>query len=148
MPQDLDFATTATPDEMKTMFTEEGVRMINHGGEKHGTVTVRLEEENYECTTLRIDLVTDGRHAEVSFTKNWELDAGRRDLTINAMFLGLDGTVYDYFEGSKDLEERRVTFVGDADTRIKEDYLRILRYFRLLLSFFQDLHKIIFFTIH
>lgn len=104
--------------------------MINAGGEKHGTVTVRLEEENYECTTLRIDLVTDGRHAEVSFTKNWEQDAGRRDLTINAMFLGLDGTVYDYFEGSKHLEERRVMFVGEADTRIKEDYLRILRYFR------------------
>lgn len=130
VPQDLDFATTATPDEMKAMFTEEDVRMINAGGEKHGTVTVRLEEENYECTTLRIDLVTDGRHAEVSFTKDWELDAGRRDLTINAMFLGLDGTVYDYFEGSKHLEERRVTFVGEADTRIKEDYLRILRYFR------------------
>ena len=130
VPQDLDFATTATPEEMKTMFTAEGVRMINAGGEKHGTVTVRLDEENFECTTLRIDLVTDGRHAEVSFTKNWELDAGRRDLTINAMFLGLDGTVYDYFQGSQDLEERRITFVGEADTRIKEDYLRILRYFR------------------
>lgn len=130
VPQDLDFATTATPDEMKVMFTEEGVRMINAGGEKHGTVTVRLEEENYECTTLRIDLVTDGRHAEVSFTKNWEQDAGRRDLTINAMFLGLDGTVYDYFEGSQHLKERRITFVGEADKRIKEDYLRILRYFR------------------
>ncbi|KAK8392368.1 hypothetical protein O3P69_014614 [Scylla paramamosain] len=130
VPQDLDFATTATPEEMKTMFTEEGLRMINAGGEKHGTVTVRLDEENFECTTLRIDLVTDGRHAEVSFTKNWELDANRRDLTINAMFLGLDGTIYDYFQGSQHLEERHVTFVGDADTRIKEDYLRILRYFR------------------
>ncbi|XP_066985348.1 CCA tRNA nucleotidyltransferase 1, mitochondrial isoform X1 [Macrobrachium rosenbergii] len=129
-PHDLDFATTATPEEMKKMFEEEGVRMVNTGGEKHGTVTARLEEENFECTTLRIDVETDGRHAEVEFTKDWQLDANRRDLTINAMFLGLDGTVYDYFEGSKHLEGKIVTFVGDADKRIQEDYLRILRYFR------------------
>lgn len=129
-PHDLDFATTATPDEMKTMFDGEGVRMVNAGGEKHGTVTARLEEENYECTTLRIDVTTDGRHAEVEFTKDWHLDANRRDLTINAMFLGLDGTVYDYFDGDKHLQEKIVTFVGNADTRIQEDYLRILRYFR------------------
>ncbi|KAG7159241.1 CCA tRNA nucleotidyltransferase 1, mitochondrial-like [Homarus americanus] len=130
VPHDLDFATTATPEQMKSIFETEGVRMINAGGEKHGTVTVRLEDENYECTTLRIDLVTDGRHATVQFTQDWELDANRRDLTINAMFLGLDGTVYDYFNGSKHLQDRFVTFVGDADKRIKEDYLRILRYFR------------------
>ncbi|XP_042892402.1 CCA tRNA nucleotidyltransferase 1, mitochondrial-like isoform X1 [Penaeus japonicus] len=129
-PHDLDFATTATPDEMKAMFDAEGVRMINAGGEKHGTVTARLEESNFECTTLRIDVETDGRHAEVEFTKDWQLDANRRDLTINAMFLGLDGTVYDFFDGSKHLNDRFVTFVGDADTRIREDYLRILRYFR------------------
>lgn len=129
-PHDLDFATTATPDEMKSMFDAEGVRMINAGGEKHGTVTARLEECNFECTTLRIDVETDGRHAEVEFTKDWQLDANRRDLTINAMFLGLDGTVYDFFDGSKHLSDRFVTFVGDADTRIREDYLRILRYFR------------------
>ncbi|XP_071550497.1 CCA tRNA nucleotidyltransferase 1, mitochondrial isoform X1 [Panulirus ornatus] len=130
VPHDLDFATTATPEQMKSMFESEGVRMINAGGEKHGTVTVRLEEENFECTTLRIDLVTDGRHAEVQFTKDWLLDASRRDLTINAMFLALDGTVFDYFDGSKHLQDRFVTFVGEADKRIKEDYLRILRYFR------------------
>nr|XP_045624573.1 CCA tRNA nucleotidyltransferase 1, mitochondrial-like [Procambarus clarkii] len=130
VPHDLDFATTATPEQMKSMFETEGVRMINATGEKHGTVTVRLEEENFECTTLRIDLVTDGRHAVVQFTQDWELDANRRDLTINAMFLGLDGTVFDYFEGSKHLQEKLVTFVGDTDKRIQEDYLRILRYFR------------------
>lgn len=130
IPHDLDFATPATPDQMKAMFEAEGVRMINAGGEKHGTVTARLEEENFECTTLRIDLVTDGRHAEVQFTTDWKQDANRRDLTINAMFMSLDGTVYDYFEGAKHLEEKFVTFVGDAETRIKEDYLRILRYFR------------------
>ncbi len=81
-------------------------------------------------TTLRVDKVTDGRHAVVDFTKDWKLDALRRDLTINAMGLTLDGTLYDYFDGLKHLEERRIQFVGEAQDRIREDYLRILRYFR------------------
>lgn len=130
-PTDLDFATTATPSQMKSMFEAENIRLINMNGEKHGTITPRINnQENFECTTLRIDVVTDGRHAEVEFTKDWLLDANRRDLTINAMFLGFDGSVYDYFYGREDLKARRVSFVGNADTRIKEDYLRILRYFR------------------
>ncbi|KAH1007932.1 hypothetical protein HUJ04_005103 [Dendroctonus ponderosae] len=130
-PKDLDFATTATPTEMKKMFETENVRMINANGEKHGTVTPRINDnENFEVTTLRIDVVTDGRHAEVLFTTDWLLDALRRDLTINSMFLGLDGSVYDYFFGYDDLNKRRVAFVGNAEKRIQEDYLRILRYFR------------------
>lgn len=130
-PVDLDFATTATPIQMKKMFDAENIRMINMNGEKHGTITPRVNsKENFECTTLRIDVVTDGRHAEVEFTKDWLLDANRRDLTINAMFLGFDGSVYDYFYGFEDLKDRRVKFVGNADRRIKEDFLRILRYFR------------------
>lgn len=89
-PKDLDFATTATPQEMKDMFTAENVRMINMTGEKHGTITPRInDKENFEVTTLRIDVLTDGRHAEVEFTKDWQLDANRRDLTINSMFLGM-----------------------------------------------------------
>ncbi|KAH8264211.1 hypothetical protein KR038_004504 [Drosophila bunnanda] len=130
-PKDIDFATTATPDEMKAMFEKEEVRMIHANGEKHGTITPRInDKENFEVTTLRIDIRTDGRHADVVYTTDWQLDANRRDLTINSMFLGFDGTVYDYFFGYDDLQERRVIFVGDADIRIKEDYLRILRYFR------------------
>ncbi|XP_072388602.1 CCA tRNA nucleotidyltransferase 1, mitochondrial [Diabrotica undecimpunctata] len=130
-PKDLDFATTATPTQMKEMFVSENVRMINANGEKHGTITPRInDKENFEVTTLRIDVVTDGRHAEVQFTTDWMLDALRRDLTINSMFLGLDGSIYDYFYGHDDLQKRRIAFVGDAVTRIQEDYLRILRYFR------------------
>lgn len=92
-PKDLDFATTATPDQMKDMFTQESVRMINMKGEKHGTITPRInDKENFEVTTLRIDVVTDGRHAEVQYTKDWLLDANRRDLTINSMFLGKENT--------------------------------------------------------
>lgn len=130
-PKDIDFATTATPTQMKTMFTAENIRMININGEAHGTITPRINDsENFEITTLRIDVVTDGRHATVEFTTDWLLDANRRDLTINSMFLGFDGSVFDYFYGHDDLLERRVRFVGNADNRIKEDYLRILRYFR------------------
>lgn len=87
-PKDLDFATTATPDEMKKMLEEEGVRMINESGEKHGTITARIDEDNFEVTTLRVDKVTNGRHADVEFIRDWELDANRRDFTINSMFLG------------------------------------------------------------
>lgn len=136
MPTDIDFATSATPRQMIEMFTAENIRMLNVNGEKHGTVTARInDEENFEVTTLRIDVSTDGRHAEVEFTTNWLLDANRRDLTINSMFLGFDGKVYDYFYGYEDLKNRRVLFVGEAANRIQEDYLRILRYFRYIESF-------------
>ncbi|CAD5122512.1 DgyrCDS10936 [Dimorphilus gyrociliatus] len=129
-PHDIDFATTATPDQMKEFLKAEDIRMINLKGEKHGTITCRIDEENFEVTTLRIDVETDGRHAEVQFTTDWQLDALRRDLTINQLFLGFDGTVYDYYNGINDLREKKVRFVGDAGERIREDYLRILRYFR------------------
>jgi tRNA nucleotidyltransferase (CCA-adding enzyme) len=130
-PHDIDFATTATPDQMKEMFQRENIRMINNNGEKHGTITVRLDDkENYEITTLRIDVATDGRRAEVQFTNDWRLDANRRDLTINSIFLEADGTIVDFFNGYEDLRNHRVKFVGDPIVRIQEDYLRILRYFR------------------
>ncbi|XP_036905434.1 CCA tRNA nucleotidyltransferase 1, mitochondrial isoform X2 [Sturnira hondurensis] len=129
-PQDVDFATTATPEQMKGLFQAAGIRMVNNKGEKHGTITARLHNENFEITTLRIDVVTDGRHAEVEFTTDWQKDAERRDLTINSMFLGFDGTLYDYFNGYEDLKNKKVRFVGHAKKRIQEDYLRILRYFR------------------
>ncbi|VDM55263.1 unnamed protein product [Angiostrongylus costaricensis] len=130
-PADVDFATTATPSEMKELFESEEIRMLHKRGEEHGTITCRIDDaENFEITTLRVDLVCDGRRAEVQYTTDWHLDANRRDLTINSLFLGLDGTVFDYFGGVKDIEKRRVAFVGDAVQRIQEDYLRILRYFR------------------
>ncbi|KAH7710201.1 polyA polymerase family protein [Aphelenchoides avenae] len=130
-PADVDFASTATPTEMQDLFTRENIRMLHKRGESHGTITCRInDKENFEITTLRIDVVCDGRRAEVNFTKDWQQDAFRRDLTINSLFLGLDGTVFDYTGGIEDIERRRVAFVGDAATRIQEDYLRILRYFR------------------
>ncbi|XP_050440630.1 CCA tRNA nucleotidyltransferase 1, mitochondrial [Adelges cooleyi] len=129
-PTDLDFATIATPNEMVEMLEKENIRLVNKGGLKHGTVTSHINGLSFEVTTLRIDVVTDGRHADVEFTKDWALDAERRDLTVNSMFLGMDGTLYDYFNGYEDLKKRHIKFVGDANKRISEDYLRILRYFR------------------
>ncbi|MCL4139162.1 UNVERIFIED_CONTAM: hypothetical protein GTU68_042991, partial [Idotea baltica] len=97
IPTDLDFATTATPKQMKNMFEEENIQMINLSGEKHGTMTARIEEENLECTTLNLgkEEIIDG----IENYELWKLDAEKRDLTINALFLGLDGNVYDYFDG-------------------------------------------------
>ena len=126
-PKDIDFATTALPEEMLTLCSQNNWRTINVNGLSHGTVTIRLDDINFEITTLRIDKVTDGRRASVEFTTDWKLDAERRDLTFNSLFLGLDGTLYDYFNGERDLRARRVQFVGDAKKRIQEDYLRILR---------------------
>ncbi|GMT11420.1 hypothetical protein PFISCL1PPCAC_2717, partial [Pristionchus fissidentatus] len=129
-PADVDFATSATPQMMIDLFNREDVRMLHKNGELHGTVTCRIGENNFEVTTLRIDEVCDGRRAQVSFTTDWELDANRRDLTINSMFLDLDGTVVDYTGGVEDCQKRRVAFVGQPVQRIQEDFLRILRYFR------------------
>mgnify|MGYP001810405758 CR=1 FL=1 len=128
-PHDVDFATTATPSEMKLMFGKENVRMINTNGELHGTITIRLSD-NYEITTLRVDSNTDGRHAEVEFIRDWKLDALRRDLTINSIFIDADGHILDYFNGCDDIKRRVVRFVGEPAKRIQEDYLRILRFFR------------------
>ena len=99
-------------------------------GIDHGTVTAVAEHRGFEVTTLRRDVETDGRHAVVAFTDDWRADAARRDFTINAMSMTPDGEVFDYFGGAADLRAGRVRFVGDPATRIAEDYLRILRFFR------------------
>jgi tRNA nucleotidyltransferase/poly(A) polymerase len=104
-------------------------------GLHHGTITIVVAGEQFEVTTLRVDTETDGRHAVVSYTRSFELDAARRDLTINAMSMDFKGNVYDYFGGKADLEAKRIRFVGNADARVKEDYLRILRYFRFMARF-------------
>ena len=132
-PKDLDFATTATPDQMEEMYKKNNVRVIaGESGKKHGTITCRIDEENYEVTTLRVDRLNDGRrHATVNCTTDWKLDAERRDLTINSMYVDLQsGNIIDFFNGRKHLEEKKIIFVKDPSVRINEDYLRILRYLR------------------
>ena len=128
-PKDVDLSTNATPEQMMEVFNADGIRFIETGLQ-HGTLTVHINKRDFEVTTLRTDTETDGRHAKVTFTHDWRVDAERRDLTINAMSLGLDGDLYDYFGGREDLTNRIVRFVGNPRLRIEEDYLRILRYFR------------------
>ena len=128
-PKDIDFATDATPDEMIAILDKANIRHKPTGLE-HGTITAIIDNEPFEITTLRADTETDGRHAKVEFVKSWEEDAKRRDLTYNAMSMDIEGNVYDYFGGMDDLQDKVSKFVGDAEERITEDYLRILRYFR------------------
>lgn len=126
---DIDFATDLSPDELVEACNEEGLKTVAIGI-KFGTVGVVIDDQLLEVTSLRKDIKTDGRHAEVEFTDNWEEDASRRDLTINAVYADEKGNVFDYYNGIEDLEKGKVKFIGSADKRIKEDFLRILRFFR------------------
>jgi tRNA nucleotidyltransferase (CCA-adding enzyme) len=128
-PKDVDLCTDADPAEQVQIYQDAGIRYIETGIE-HGTVTVVLDGIQYEITSLRLDVETDGRRATVAYTRDWIKDLERRDFTINAMSLTFDGELIDPFNGLKDLREGLVAFVGDAETRIREDYLRILRWFR------------------
>jgi len=126
---EVDCTTTMLPDAIVARAEAAGFKAVPTGIE-HGTITVIVEGEPYEITTLREDVETDGRHAVVHFGRDFVLDAKRRDFTINALSLGLDGRLHDYTGGLADLAARRVRFIGDAHTRIREDYLRIMRFFR------------------
>ena len=126
---DIDIATTALPDVVITRAKAAGLRTIPTGID-HGTVSVGVEGEYFEVTTLREDIETDGRRAVVRFGRDFEADALRRDFTINALSVSADGRLFDYCNGVADIAARRVRFIGDADTRIREDYLRVLRLFR------------------
>lgn len=126
---DIDIATTATPDAV--MAAALGARLEPiPTGLAHGTVTVIADRVPFEVTTLRCDVTTDGRHATVAFTEDWTLDASRRDFTINALYCDADGALFDPLGGAADLDPPHVRFIGDARQRIREDYLRILRFFR------------------
>jgi poly(A) polymerase len=126
---DIDIATTTLPEEVVRRVEAAGCKAVPTGIE-HGTITVVADGQSFEVTTLREDVETDGRRAKVVFGRDWRRDAERRDFTMNALFLGRDGTVHDYVGGLADIADRRVRFIGDAATRIAEDYLRILRFFR------------------
>lgn len=126
---DLDLATDLSPDELVEACQESGLKTVPIGI-KFGTVGVVVNGKVLEVTSLRKDIKTDGRHGEVEFTTDWEIDASRRDLTINAVYADEKGNVFDYYNGISDLENGIVRFIGSPTVRIKEDYLRILRFFR------------------
>lgn len=126
---DIDLATPLLPAEVAAALAKAGIRSVPTGLD-HGTLTAVVDGRGFEITTLRRDVATDGRRATVAFSTDWRDDAARRDFTINAMSMTRDGTVFDYFGGAEDLRAGVLRFVGDPATRIAEDYLRILRFFR------------------
>jgi tRNA nucleotidyltransferase (CCA-adding enzyme) len=128
-PKDVDLCTDADPTEQMAIYRDNDVRFITTGLQ-HGTITVVLDGEAFEITSLRTETDHDGRWATVQYTRDWESDLSRRDLTFNAMAMTFDGVLIDPFGGAQDLNDGVVRFVGSADERIREDYLRILRWFR------------------
>src|SRR3954470_8971201 len=127
---DVDIATTALPEEVIRRAAAAGVKSVPTGIE-HGTVTLVVDRHPFEVTTLREDTETFGRKAKVAFGRDWVRDAERRDFTINGLSVDADGAVHDHVGGLTDIKARRVRFIGDAGQRIAEDYLRILRFFRI-----------------
>jgi poly(A) polymerase len=129
MPKDIDIAIQVIPEKAMELLSAKGYNCIPTGIQ-YGTITAVKNHYVFEITTLRADISTDGRRAVVKYTTDWVEDAKRRDFTFNAMYMDLDGNIYDYFGGQEDLDAKLVRFVGDPSERIREDYLRILRYFR------------------
>jgi poly(A) polymerase len=126
---DIDIAVPVPPEQSVKLLEAAGIKTVPTGLD-HGTVTAIKNGKVFEVTSLRRDVATDGRHAVVAYTKDWSEDAARRDFTINALYAGADGEIFDYHGGIEDLIAGRVRFVGEPRARIAEDYLRILRLFR------------------
>tara|TARA_Y100000590_G_scaffold469975_1_gene661051 strand:- start:359 stop:1657 length:1299 start_codon:yes stop_codon:yes gene_type:complete len=131
---DIDLATSLEPEEVKKRLTKNKINVVDTGI-LHGTVTAILNKKKFEITTLRKDISTDGRHAKVQFTLDWQEDALRRDFTINAIYADIEGRIFDPLNGITDLKEGIIKFVGSSEERIQEDYLRILRYFRFFVQY-------------
>jgi len=131
---DIDLATSLTPNDVKEKLNNKGIKVIDTGI-SHGTVTAILNNKKFEITTLRKDISTDGRHAKVEFTSNWKQDALRRDFTINAIYADIEGRIFDPLNGVSDLQSGIIKFIESPEKRIQEDYLRILRYFRFFIQY-------------
>ena len=138
---DIDLATNLKPDEVKECLKNNNIDFFETGID-HGTITARIDEKNFEITSLRKDVSTDGRRAVVEFTNEWTEDALRRDFTINSIYADKEGNLFDPNDGVKDLENGKIEFIGDPEKRVKEDYLRILRYVRFFLNYSKQEHKL------
>ncbi len=138
---DIDLATNLNPQQVCEALKNDNIN-YHETGIKHGTITAFIDDNSFEITSLREDVETDGRHAEVKFSKDWKKDASRRDFTINSIYSDIEGNIFDPFNGKEDLEKGIVKFIGEPELRIKEDYLRILRYLRFYLSYSKHKHSI------
>ena len=137
---DIDLATNLNPQEVKDALKKSNINFYETGID-HGTITAVIEGYNFEITSLREDIKTDGRHAKVKFSTDWKKDASRRDFTINSIYADIEGNLFDPFDGKDDLEKGIIKFIGEPEQRIKEDYLRILRYLRFFLSYSNYKHE-------
>ena len=137
---DIDLATNLEPQQICEILEANKINFYETGI-KHGTITALINEYRFEITTLRKDVLTDGRHAKVQFSKDWKEDASRRDFTINSIYSDGEGNLFDPYDGKKDLENGFVNFIGETEKRIKEDYLRILRYIRFFLNYSKHPHS-------
>ncbi len=138
---DIDLATNLEPNQVCEALKKENIFFFETGIE-HGTVTALIGKYKFEITSLREDIMTDGRHAKVRFSKNWKQDASRRDFTINSIYSDSEGNLFDPYDGKCDLEKGSIKFIGDIDKRIREDYLRILRYIRFYLNYSKQPHNL------
>ena len=138
---DIDLAVDLTPEEVKIILKNNNIKFFETGIE-HGTITAKINNEKFEITSLRRDIKSYGRHADVEFTKKWYEDAARRDFSINCIYADLEGNLYDPFEGKKDLKNGKIKFIGNAENRIREDYLRVLRYIRFFLDYSNQPHDL------
>ncbi len=136
---DIDLATNINPEKIKECLINNNINFFETGIE-HGTITAIIRENKFEITSLRKDILTDGRHAVVKYTDDWTSDASRRDFTINSIYADKDGNLFDPHDGKKDLKKGIITFIGDPEKRIKEDYLRILRYVRFFICYSKQKH--------
>ena len=136
---DIDLAVNLKPTDVCEALQKKNIKYYESGIE-HGTITALINDIKFEITSLRKDIDTDGRHAKVEFSDNWKEDASRRDFTINSIYADIEGNLFDPFNGKRDLKNGKVTFIGDAETRIKEDYLRVLRYIRFFLNYSKNKH--------
>jgi tRNA nucleotidyltransferase/poly(A) polymerase len=137
---DIDLAVNLKPTDVCEALNNKNIKYYESGIE-HGTITALINNIKFEITSLRKDIDTDGRHAKVEFSDNWKEDASRRDFTINSIYADLDGNLFDPFDGKRDLKNGKINFIGDAEIRIKEDYLRILRYIRFFLNYSKNKHS-------
>ena len=138
---DIDLATNINPSQVKECLIKNNINFFETGI-NHGTITANIEKKNFEITSLRKDISTDGRHAVVQFTNDWLEDSSRRDFTINAIYADKEGNLFDPHDGTNDLNNGLINFIGDPEKRIKEDYLRILRYVRFFLNYSKQDHQV------
>ena len=136
---DIDLATNLEPQNVCEVLKKNNINFYETGID-HGTITAVIDSYKFEITSLREDISTDGRHAKVKFSKDWKKDASRRDFTINSIYSDMNGNLFDPYDGKKDLNDGLIKFIGEANIRLKEDYLRMLRYIRFFLNYSKNTH--------